>query len=115
MVSGSTNIPPLKAASGADNFPASTIIFIPRGGRPLVTANLIPAAVNFSIAALARGVIRFWLSTSVPSTSARRIEIFFEAIRSRLVELRKFIKALGRCDARSQEPGDRIPGVPDRL
>src|SRR5271166_4981394 len=80
MVAGSTNIPPLNAAKGADNLTWSEIIVIPRGGRPLVTANLMPASVSLWIAALARSVMRFRLSTSVPSTSARTIEIFFDGI-----------------------------------
>ncbi len=46
-VPGSTNIPPLNAAIGVDNLIWSEIIFIPRGGRPLVTANLIPASLSF--------------------------------------------------------------------
>jgi hypothetical protein len=80
-VPGSTNIPPLRAAIGADKGICSAIIFIPRGGRALATANLIPASLSFWIAALARSVIRFWLSRSVPSTSERTIEIFFDGIR----------------------------------
>jgi hypothetical protein len=84
IASGSTNVPPLKAAIGADNLTCSTIIFMPRGGRPLVTANLIPASCTFSIAAFVRAVIRFLLSNSVPSTSDKRSEIFFDAIRIQL-------------------------------
>jgi hypothetical protein len=40
----------------------------------------IPAALSFWIAALARSVILFRLSMSVPSTSERTIEIFFGGI-----------------------------------
>jgi hypothetical protein len=55
---------------------------------------------------LARAVIRFWLSTRVPSTSARRIEIFFEAIDRSLVELRPDFKEPGLF--RIQDSGFRI-------
>src|SRR5580698_3325186 len=49
------------------------------------------------MAALARGVTRFWLSTRVPSTSARRIEIFFDAINRASLSFGDF--------SRSQETG----------
>jgi len=75
-VLGSTIMPPLNAAIGADNVTFPAIIFMPRGGRPLVTANFTLAASKFWIAAAARSVSRFWLSTSVPSTSAKSREIF---------------------------------------
>ena len=41
---GSTTSPPLKAASGVRSESGAMSIDIPRGGRPLVTANWIPAA-----------------------------------------------------------------------
>ena len=45
---------------------------IPRGGRPLVIANAIPARCNFLTASRAREVSTLSLVTSVPSTSATR-------------------------------------------
>ena len=49
---------------------------MPRGGRPLVIANAIPAACNAFTAATARVVSTFSAVTRVPSTSARTSEIF---------------------------------------
>ncbi len=73
--SGSTMSPPLKAAIGDSRASGSTSIDIPRGGRPLVTANRIPAAWSSWTAAIERSLSDLSDRTSVPSTSesTRRI------------------------------------------
>src|SRR5450432_4528659 len=70
-----TSKPPLKAATGRVTSTAEVIMMSPFGGRPLVTENPMPRSFSFATAAAARGVTRFWLSTSVPSTSATNMEI----------------------------------------
>ena len=76
VISGLTKIPPLKPATGVRSDNGSINIAMPRGGRPLVIANAIPAACNAFTAATARGVSTFSAVTRVPSTSARTSEIF---------------------------------------
>ena len=70
VMSGCTNRPPLNAASGVSSASGSTSIAMPRGGRPLVTANVIPASRSLPTAAIARSVRTLSFVTSVPSTSA---------------------------------------------
>ena len=69
-MSGRTNTPPLKAAIGVVRPSGSMSIDMPRGGRPLVIANNIPACFSFATAAMARSVRTLSWVTSVPSTSA---------------------------------------------
>src|SRR5438874_279579 len=69
--SGRTNIPPLNAAIGVVRASGWINICIPRGGRPLVIANWIPAMPNWVTAARARSVSTFSRVRRVPSTSAR--------------------------------------------
>ena len=59
----------MKPASGVVSPSGSTSIDIPRGGRPLVTANATPAARSRCTAAIVAGVSCLSESTSVPSTS----------------------------------------------
>ena len=72
VMSGSTMSPPLNAAMGVESPSGPTNIDIPRGGRPLVTANNTPAAPRAWTASIAFGVRTFSLVTKVPSTSAKR-------------------------------------------
>ena len=48
---------------------------MPRGGRPLVTANLMPAVSRAATALTARSVSTLSLVTTVPSTSASSNDI----------------------------------------
>jgi hypothetical protein len=70
-----TNMPPLKAAIGVVNANGAINISMPRGGRPLVIANWIPASRILATAARARSVSTFSWVTRAPSTSARRRRI----------------------------------------
>src|SRR5215475_14846315 len=63
-------MPPLNAAIGDFSLSASVSIAIPRGGRPLVMVNSMPADRNRSTASRARGVRTLAFVTNVPSTSA---------------------------------------------
>ncbi len=74
--SGFTYIPPLKAATAVLRSSAFTILAMPRGGRPLVTVNLIPAAFSLSTASRVRVVSTLSLSTNVPSMSAMKARMF---------------------------------------
>src|ERR1700730_2349029 len=68
--SGLLITPPLKPAMGVSIFSGSTSMAMPRGGRPLVMANLMPASRNLATDRMARSVRIFSCVTSVPSTSA---------------------------------------------
>ncbi len=68
-MSGLTSSPPLNAATGVSSASGSTSISIPRGGRPLVTANSTPASCSRWTASTERAVSAFSELTSVPSTS----------------------------------------------
>src|ERR1700688_3280040 len=84
--SGWISSAPLNAAIGWLRFKGSIRMAIPRGGRPLVTLNSIPACRRCETALAARSVSTFSCVTSVPSTSAITIRIgcaagsFFDAI-----------------------------------
>ncbi len=69
-MSGFTSRPPLNAATGVVMPSGSISIDMPSGGRPLVTANAIPASASLRTAAIARSVSALSGVTSVPSTSA---------------------------------------------
>jgi hypothetical protein len=66
-----TSTPPLNAAIGVVRSSGSMSIDMPRGGRPLVIANRIPASPSLRTALMARSVRTLSGVTSVPSTSAR--------------------------------------------
>ena len=68
--SGLTTTPPLNPAIGSVISNGSISIFMPRGGRPLVIPNRMPASCNFLTASMARGVRILSCVTRVPSTSA---------------------------------------------
>ena len=70
-MSGRTYTPPLKPAMGVLSWSGSMSMDMPRGGRPLVTANRIPACFSLATAATARSVRTLSWVMSVPSTSAR--------------------------------------------
>ena len=73
--SGLTMAPPLNPAIMVVRCSGSISIAMPRGGRPLVTANLMPALSSAATAAMARSVRTLSLVTTVPSTSASSSEI----------------------------------------
>src|SRR5262249_20599645 len=72
-MSGLTMSPPLNAEIGVVRPSGSISIDMPRGGRPPVTANAIPASPRRLTAVAARSVTAFPRVTSVPSTSASTI------------------------------------------
>jgi len=72
----------LKAAIGVVRLSGSTSIDMPFGGRPLVTANKIPASPSLRTASIARSVSTLSLVTRVPSTSARTSRMLLLATRS---------------------------------
>src|SRR5580704_2570179 len=75
--SGFINTPPLNAANGWVSFSGSISMAMPRGGRPLVTLNWIPASCSRKTASAARLVSTFSCVTSVPSTSAITMRMGF--------------------------------------
>src|SRR6202007_2801357 len=84
--SGWISTPPLNAAIGWLRLNGSISMAIPRGGRPLVMLNSIPACRRCETALAARSVSTFSCVTSVPSTSAIPMRIggaassFFDAM-----------------------------------
>src|SRR5262249_26769165 len=68
-MSGLTMTPPLNAEIGVVRPSGSISIDMPRGGRPLVTANAIPVSPRRLTAGAARAVPAFSPGTGLPSTS----------------------------------------------
>ena len=110
VISGLTKMPPLKPATGVRSANGSINIAMPRGGRPLVIANAMPAVCSAFTAAAARGVSTFSAVTRVPSTSARTSEIF-EAARAGSIMRglpTRVASARVRTTAAENEPLDRV-------
>src|SRR6185437_15709979 len=68
--SGWTKTPPLKPAIAPSSLSGAISMLMPRGGRPLVSASVMPASCNSRVAATAWSVNTLSCVTSVPSTSA---------------------------------------------
>ena len=114
--SGLTKTPPLKPAMAVSSASGSISIAMPRGGRPLVTANRTPFCLSDRTAVIARSVKILFSPTSVPSTSAmrsdRRCGFGRAAMRASRLE-RAPAWALSRDEGASDMASGPVGSIPD--